>query len=119
MKDCTIYKITDLVGKKWTLCILHELYRGNMCDKRFNELKCQLKDVTPKTLSTRLKEMEENGLIKKTVDSSTFPIKCEYSLTESGKDLIEIVQSLKDWGNKWVVDNEVCRHTKCIECVLL
>jgi Predicted transcriptional regulators len=116
MKDCTIYKITDLVGKKWTLCILHELYRGNMCDKRFNELKNQLDDITPKTLSARLKEMEEKGLIKKKIDSSAFPIKCEYSLTESGEELVEIVQQLKNWGNKWIVDNETCRRTLCIEC---
>lgn len=116
MKNCTIYKMTDLVGKKWTLCILHELYKGNMCDKRFNELKGQLGDITPKTLSTRLKELEKEGLITKTVDSSTVPVKCEYALTESGKELMEIVQMLKNWGNKWIVDNETCRRTLCIEC---
>ena len=87
-----------------------------MCDKRFNELKSQLDDITPKTLSTRLKEMEEKGLVQKRVDSSTFPIKCKYSLTESGKELVEIVQQLKNWGNKWIVDNETCRRTLCIEC---
>lgn len=116
MKDCAIYKIMDLVGKKWTLCILHELHKGNMCDKRFNELKNQLNDITPKTLSARLKEMEQEGLITKTVDSTSFPVKCEYALTDSGKELIEIVQALKDWGHKWIVDNETCRRTLCIEC---
>ena len=116
MKDCTIYKITDLIGKRWTLCILHELHKGDMCNKRFNELKNRLNDITPKTLSTRLKEMEHEGLIQKTVDSSTFPVKCEYALTESGKELVEIVQELKEWGNKWIVNNETCRRTLCIEC---
>lgn len=87
-----------------------------MCEKRFNELKGQLVDITPKTLSTRLKEMEQEGLITKTVDSSAFPVKCEYALTESGQELVEIVQALKEWGNKWIVDNEICRRTLCIEC---
>jgi Predicted transcriptional regulators len=116
MKDCTIYKVTDLVGKKWTLCILHELNKENMCNKRFNELKNQLNDITPKTLSIRLKEMEQHGLIKKTIDSSSFPVKCEYELTESGKELVEVVLALKNWGNKWIANNETCSRTLCIEC---
>ena len=116
MKDCTIYKLTELVGKKWTLCILHELYKGKMCDKRFNELKGQLGGITPKTLSTRLKELEKEGLIIKTVDSSSFPVKCEYSLTKKGEELIEIIQMLKSWGNRWMANSEACRRTLCIEC---
>ncbi|MDV0447311.1 putative HTH-type transcriptional regulator YybR [Methanosarcinaceae archaeon Ag5] len=116
MKDCTIYKVTDLVGKKWTLCILHELYKGDMCDKRFNELKNCLCDITPKTLSMRLKEMESEGLIEKRIDSSSFPVKCEYTLTDSGKELVEVVQALKTWGHKWKVDNEACKNTLCIQC---
>jgi len=116
MKDCTIYKMTDLVGKKWTLCILHELYKGKMCGKRFNELRDQLEDITPKTLSIRLKEFEKEGMITKTVDSSSFPVKCEYSLTEKGEELIEVIQMLKNWGNKWMDNNEVCHRTLCIEC---
>jgi len=91
MKNCTIYKVSELIGKKWTLCILHELCKGNLTDKRFNELKKQLGSVTPKVLSLRLKEMEQEKLITKTVDSSSFPIKSEYSLTESGKELVEVV----------------------------
>lgn len=116
MKDCTIYKVADLIGKRWTLCILHELYKENMCSKRFSELKHQLKDITPKTLSTRLKEMEQEGLILKNVDSTHFPVKCEYSLTESGKELVDIIQYLKKWGNKWITKNDVCQKTLCIEC---
>jgi len=108
--------MTDLVGKKWTLCILHELYKGQMCGKRFNELKDHLEDITPKTLSARLKELEKEEMITKTVDSTSFPVKCEYSLTKKGEELIEVIQMLKIWGNKWMGNNDVCRRTLCIEC---
>ncbi|MEZ5336278.1 MAG: helix-turn-helix domain-containing protein [Methanolobus sp.] len=65
---------------------MHELYKGENKQKRFNELKNKLQDVTPKTLSTRLKELEEYGLVDKNIDDSVFPIKSEYSLTQSGEE---------------------------------
>ncbi|MDY1591614.1 MAG: helix-turn-helix domain-containing protein [Methanofastidiosum sp.] len=65
MIDCTIYKTLNIMGEKWSLLILLELYRGETNEKRFNELKRGLKGITPKILSLRLSELEEQGLIKK------------------------------------------------------
>ncbi|MDY0386631.1 MAG: helix-turn-helix domain-containing protein [Methanolobus sp.] len=118
MKDCTIYKTVDIVGKKWSLCIMHELCKGENKQKRFNELKNKLQDVTPKTLSTRLKELEEHGLVEKKVDDSMFPIKSEYSLTESGEEFLSIIQSIKKWGLKWQFDDPKCSGTNCKVCEL-
>ena len=118
MKDCTIYKTVDIVGKKWSLCILHELYKGEDKCKRFNELKSKLQDVTPKTLSTRLKELEEHGLVDKIVDDSVFPIKSEYSLTESGEEFLHVLQNIKQWGLKWQFENPDCGGTNCKTCDL-
>ncbi len=118
MKDCTIYKTVDIVGKKWSLCIMHELCKGEKKQKRFNELKNKLQDVTPKTLSTRLKELEEHGLVEKKVDGSVFPNKSEYSLTESGEEFLSIIQSIKKWGLKWQFDNPECGGTNCKVCGL-
>ncbi|MCC7573921.1 MAG: helix-turn-helix transcriptional regulator [Candidatus Methanofastidiosum sp.] len=118
MVDCTIYNTLDIVGKKWSLLILLELYKGKEKEKRFNELKNGLNMITPKILSLRLSELEEHGLIKKTIDNSKVPIKCEYSLTESGEDFIRIIQQIKDWGLKWKFDNPECASTYCKQCQL-
>lgn len=118
MKDCTIYKTVDIIGKKWSLCILLELYKGEHKQKRFNELKARLQDVTPKTLSLRLKELEEQGFIRKTTDNSSVPIKCEYSLTESGEEFLNIIQNIKKWGLKWKFGNDECERSNCKLCQL-
>ena len=114
-KNCTIYKTTDFIGKKWTLLILLELYKN---EKRYSELKKNILNITPKILSLRLKELEKEGLIVKKVDSQTFPIKCEYSLTKSGEEFIDVIQEMKKWALKWKVKNKVCKSRDCGSCKL-
>lgn len=118
MKDCTVYKTMDIIGKKWSIYILFELYKGEKGEKGFNELKRKLHDITPKTLSTRLKELEEYDLIHKMVDNSISPARCEYSLTDSGEDFMQIVKDIKTWGLKWKFKNQVCEQSICRLCEL-
>ena len=116
MTDCTIYNTLDILGKRWSLLILLELFKGENKQKRFNEIKKGLGDITPKILSLRLSELEEEGLIEKNINNSKIPIKCEYSLTESGEDFIRIIQEIKEWGLKWKFDNPKCEATYCKQC---
>src|SRR5271157_5622131 len=58
MKDCTVYKTMNIIGKRWTIHILLELHKGEEKEKRFNELKRKLGYITPKILSERLTELE-------------------------------------------------------------
>jgi len=118
MKECTVYKTIDIIGKKWTLLILLELYKGQKKYKRFNEMKNRLQNITPKVLSGRLKEMEKIELVQKNVDSSFVPIKSEYALTKKGEELLCVVQEMKRWGLKWKMGNKECGLTTCKECVL-
>ena len=113
-KDCTIYKTADFIGKRWTLLILLELYKGNKI--RYSRLKNNLIGMTPKILSLRLKELEKEKLIRKDIDTSQFPIKCEYSLTKSGTEFIKIIQNMKKWALKWKIKNKVCNNTDCRHC---
>ena len=115
--DCTIYKTADFIGKKWTILIILELYKGEK-EKRYSEIKKRLPGITPKILSLRLKELEKHKLIKKTTDKSKFPIKCEYSLTESGREFIPIVKSMKQWALKYKFKNKLCSETDCEHCEL-
>jgi DNA-binding HxlR family transcriptional regulator len=114
--DCTIYKTMDFVGKRWTILILLEIYKSEENSKRYSEIKKSLPDITPKILSSRLKELEEHNLIKKTVDASTTPVRCDYSLTDQGVDFIGIVTKVKEWALKWKIKNNHCDIVNCKEC---
>lgn len=116
--DCTFYKTMDYLAKRWTILILLELHKGKQEWKRFSEIRNSMKDITSKVLSERLKEIEEEGLVEKRVDASSFPIKSEYRLTESGQELVEAIKNIKQWALKWKIDNEPCKMQDCARCTL-
>lgn len=95
--ECSIEKALDILGGKWTFLIIRDLFSGT---KRFGELRKSLSGVSPKTLSERLKELEEKGVITR-VAYPTVPPTVEYSLTEKGKSLKPIIKEMKLWGAKW------------------
>ena len=115
-EDCTVYQTAGFIGKRWTMLILLELYRGKLKTRRYSELKRNIPDITPKMLSLRLKELEREGLVEKTVDASEFPVKSSYSLTKSGKDFIKIIKGIKNWALRWKLDNKVCEKADCGNC---
>ena len=118
---CTVYKTMDYIAKRWTIMILLELYKGSNGEtewKRFSELKISMDDITPKMLSERLKELESEGLVENKVDATSFPIRSEYRLTESAKELMPIIHDVKIWALKWKIDNEPCKNQDCRLCML-
>ena len=115
-ESCTVYQTIDFLSKKWTLLILLELFKGDEEKKRYYEIKDKITDITPKMLSSRLKELEKQGLITKYIDATSFPVKCEYSLTESGIDFIRIIKDIKDWALKWKINNKLCEQLNCKDC---
>ena len=116
--ECTVYRTVDFISKKWSIVILLEMYRGNKKSKRYSEIKDSLRDITPKVLSARLKELEREGLILKRVDASVFPVKCEYSLTKSGMDFIGVIQNIKQWALRWKPHQKACEMAQCRNCEL-
>jgi len=117
-EKCTIYRTADFVGKRWTIVLLLELYKNNSKAKRYSEIKSNMEGITPKMLSARLKELSQEGLVNKKVDASSFPVKCEYSLTKSGEDFIKIIKDMKKWALKWKINNKTCLNSDCHKCVL-
>jgi len=115
---CTVNQTVKYLTKKWTLLIILELYKGPGHSRRFSELKDRLHEITPKILSERLKELEDEGLIAKKIDASSFPVKSEYSLTESGLEIVGIIRGIKTWALKWKIDNIACGEQDCKVCVL-
>lgn len=85
----------SMIGGKWRLVILYWLVE---CDTiRFNDLQRKIGKITYKTLSTQLKEMEQDGLIIRK-EYPQIPPKVEYSLSEKGKSLYPIMQAMCEWG---------------------
>ncbi len=115
-KKCPIYQIMGFLGKRWTILILVELYRGRKKWKRYSEIKNSLQEMTPKILSSRFRELEREGMIKKRIDARRFPIKAEYSLAGKGEEFVDIMKRIKTWGLKWKVRNEHCEKVDCKEC---
>ena len=117
-EECPVYKTMDYLSKKWTPLIILELYKGTSEKKRYSDIKKHMPGITPKVLSARLKELEKQEIITKEIDATSFPIKCEYALTESGKDFIRIIKDIKTWALRWKIDNEVCENLDCKDCEL-
>ena len=99
-EGCTVNLTVRYIARKWTLLILLELYKGEGHTRRFSELKSCLSGITQKVLSARLRELEKEGLVDNKVDSTSFPVKSEYSLTESGLEIISIIKGYEALGSK-------------------
>jgi DNA-binding HxlR family transcriptional regulator len=104
------------MGRRWTVLILSELYRGRKKWKRYSEIKKEMPEMTSKILSMRLKDLEKEGLLKHRVSVKRFPIKSEYCLTKRGEDFFSVIESIKKWGLKWKIGNPDCPKLDCKEC---
>ncbi|MGE7943080.1 winged helix-turn-helix transcriptional regulator [Lysinibacillus xylanilyticus] len=94
-ETCPIAKTLDVIGTKWTFLIIRDLLiEGTM---RFSDLLKSMNGISPKTLSLRLKTLENHGILKKKVFPEV-PPRVEYTLTEKGKQLEGIFIELKRFG---------------------
>ena len=99
-KTCPVTKILNYLSKKWTLLILRELHNNGT--KRFNDLIREMENISPRTLSKRLKELEKLELVSKK-RFNEIPPRVEYSLTNKGKELINCFRYLDIWVRKFDV----------------
>lgn len=95
-KPCNIAKTLRIIGSKWTALLLHNLFDGK---KRFGELQQAMPGISPKTLTQRLRELEDHGIISKKVFAEV-PPHVEYTLTKRGKSLEEIFITMAQWGEQ-------------------
>lgn len=93
---CSTSLTMKYIGGKWKAVILIHLIKK----KRYNELRKELPMVTERTISLQLKELEQDGLISRTVHTSKPPLKVDYELTEFGKTLTPILEAIAEWGNE-------------------
>src|SRR5919205_764207 len=96
--SCPVCRTADIVCGKWTLLLVRELAEG--CS-RFCELERSLAGISPRTLSLRLRALEEEGIVER----STYPAvppRVEYALTEKGRALIPIIEDMRAYGERWL-----------------
>ena len=115
--NCTVYRTMDYLSRRWAVLILCELNKGEEW-KRFSDIRRSMKDVTPKILTERLRELEAEGLVENRVDTSCVPIRSEYRLTPASRELMDVIHELKMWALKWKIDNPECAQANCKFCEL-
>jgi DNA-binding HxlR family transcriptional regulator len=97
---CPIARTAILIGDRWTPLIVRDLAPG--C-RRFGELQRSLSGISPKTLSDRLRRLEDAGIITRACFAE-MPPRVEYRLTEKGHALLPVLESMRDFGDLWLSD---------------
>ncbi|MBO0733415.1 MAG: helix-turn-helix transcriptional regulator [Methylocapsa sp.] len=94
-QDCPVAKALDIIGEKWSLLVLRDLFRKGPL--RFQDLAQGLGGVAPNTLSARLKMLERQGVVAARLYEQ-HPPRYEYFLTEKGRALGPVLKALYEWG---------------------
>ena len=102
--NCHFELTIELIGGKWKGLILWHLHNNNVL--RNGEMLRLMPRITQKMLTQQLREMEENGLVKREIYEQ-IPPKVEYSLTEHGKALRPILEMMLEWGVDYAKDQEI------------
>ncbi len=88
----------EIVGRRWTGAIVRSMLAGSC---RFGEILSAVPGLSDRLLSERLKELEHEGIVERTVTPST-PVRIEYRLTDKGRALASVVRAVADWAETWV-----------------
>ena len=95
----------ELIGRRWTGAIIYLLLQQR---RRFAELRDAIPEITDRMLSERLQELEQEGVLERTVIPET-PVRVEYALTKKGKALAGAIDAVGDWAQKWSVPERAPR----------
>ena len=96
--DCPVARALDVIGERWSLLILRDLFRKGSL--RFQQLEANLSGVAPNTLSARLKSLEADGVVATRLYEN-HPPRYEYFLTDKGKALGPVLKALHNWGERF------------------
>jgi DNA-binding HxlR family transcriptional regulator len=92
------HRASELIGRRWTGAIIFVLLERRC---RFATLRDAIPDITDRMLSERLQELEQQGIVERTVIPET-PVRVEYALTKKGRALGSAVDAIAQWAHKWV-----------------
>jgi DNA-binding HxlR family transcriptional regulator len=101
--SCPVCRTAEIVCGKWTLLLIKELAEGQ---SRFCELERALEGISPRTLSLRLRALEEERIVARHMFPDV-PPRIEYVLTEKGRALVPLIEDMRAYGRTWLTDG--CR----------
>ncbi len=105
---CPVCRTAEVVCGKWTLLVIRDLAEGR---SRFCELERSLQGISPRTLSLRLRALEEEGIVARRTFPEV-PPRVEYALTEKGRALVPLIEDMRTYGLRWLTgtsaDDDAC-----------
>src|SRR5947209_18558249 len=104
-ETCPVCLTAEIICGKWTLLLVRDLAEGR---SRFSELERSLAGISPRTLSLRLRALEEAEIVER----KTFPEvppRVEYALTEKGRALLPLIEDMRSFGREWLLDEDGTR----------
>ena len=99
---CSVAACAEILGAKWTAVLVHDLSEG---PRRFSELEHSCAGISPRTLSERLRVLEQEGILLRRSYAES-PPRVEYELTAKGSDLLPIIAEMRRFGHAWLIEDE-------------
>ena len=100
--SCAVAACADIIGAKWTALLVHDLSEG---PRRFSELERSCLGISPRTLSERLRALEDEGIVERRSYQES-PPRVEYELTDKGQALLPVIDAMREFGHHW----HLCNH---------
>jgi DNA-binding HxlR family transcriptional regulator len=100
--ECPVCRTAEVISGKWTLLIIRDLADDAL---RFCELERSLAGISPRTLSLRLRELEEHGIVERRTFPEV-PPRVTYQLTDKGRALVPLIEDMRSYGRKWLPADE-------------
>jgi DNA-binding HxlR family transcriptional regulator len=98
--DCPVCRTAEIVSGKWTLLLIRDLADRS---RRFCELERSLEGISPRTLSLRLRALEEQGIVERNTYPEV-PPRVEYALTPKGQALVPLIEDMRKYGRRWLAE---------------
>jgi DNA-binding HxlR family transcriptional regulator len=100
--SCAVAAAAEIIGAKWTALLVHDLSEG---PRRFSQLEHSCAGISPRTLSERLRALEDEAIVSRRSYAES-PPRVEYELTDKGVALLPIIDAMREFGRDWLP----CRH---------
>ena len=97
---CPVCRTAEIISGKWTLLVIRDLAEGS---RRFCELERSLEGISPRTLSLRLRALEEHGIVERHTYPEV-PPRVQYALTDKGVALVPLIDDMRDYGRRWLFE---------------
>jgi DNA-binding HxlR family transcriptional regulator len=108
--SCPVCRTAEIISGKWTLLVIRDLADDS---RRFCELERSLEGISPRTLSLRLRALEEHGIVERSTYPEV-PPRVEYSLTDKGRALVPLIEDMRSYGRHWLPQDEGSRERTAV-----